>query len=194
MAPRPYNLGARAASVEETKRKIVSAATEELADKGIDGSSMSSVARRADVAPGTVHYHFDSMDALVTAVVGSWVDEIGMPDPAVVDPAAPLGDRVRALVATLFDTYDRSEWAYEIWRQNPDHPAYVAASESFYGTVGQMMAMTAGPLAGDPTVMQVLSVLSDPGFRGTLLSRGMTSEQAIDVATELGVAWLESRS
>ena len=36
-----------------------------------------------------------------------------------------------------------------------------------YGTVGQMMAMTAGELAGDPTVMQVLSVLSDPGFRGT---------------------------
>lgn len=194
MAPRSYNLGARAASVEETKRRIVGAATEELAEKGIDGASMASIARRADVAPGTVHYHFDSMDDLVEAVVGSWIAEIGMPDPEVIDPAAPLEVRIRALVETLFDLYTRSEWAYEIWRQNPDHPAYMAAGEAFYGVVGRMLARTAGEAAADPVVMQVLSVLSDPGFQGTLVGRGMTPEQAVDVATEMGVAWMASRS
>jgi AcrR family transcriptional regulator len=194
MAPRSYNLGARAASVEETKRRIVGAATEELAERGIDGASMASVARRADVAPGTVHYHFDSMDELVEAVVGSWITEIGMPDPGSIDPEAPLEARMRALVGTLFDLYRRSEWAYEIWRRNPDHPAYVAAGEAFYGVVGQMLARTAGESAADPLVMQVLSVLSDPGFQGTLMGRGLTPEQAVEVATEMGVAWMEYRS
>ncbi|MEX1280727.1 MAG: TetR/AcrR family transcriptional regulator [Acidimicrobiia bacterium] len=194
MSPRSYNLGARAASVEETKKRIVVAATEEFAEQGIEGASMASIARRADVAPGTVRYHFESVDGLAEAVVGSWIDDIGMPDPAVVDPQAPVEERLRALITTLFDLFERSEWAYETWRQNTDHPAYVAAADAFYAIVGEMLGRAAGVHASDPMVPAVLSVLSDPGFRGTLIGRGLSSEQAIEVAVDLGVAWLSTRS
>jgi AcrR family transcriptional regulator len=194
MGRRPYNLGARAASVAATRRRILDAATAEFADQGVEATSMAAVARRADVAAGTVLYHFPTPEDLVDAVVETWRSDMQMPSVADIDPAAPLVERFAALVALLFGLFERSEWAYEIWRHSPDHPSFVRAAEGFYEVVGQMMAAALGDLAADPEAMLVTSVIVDPGFRGTLVSRGLSSERAIEVATELGVAWLLQRS
>lgn len=196
MSPRAYNLGARAASVEDTRRRILEAAFEEFAshDLGVEGASMASIARRADVAPGTVRYHFAGVDEILTEILERWWVDLAMPSPEDIDADAPLAERLATLVRLVYELLERSEPAYEVFRKSPDHPAFEDYNDRYYGTIGQMMTKTLGPLAADPTVMAVVSVLIDPGFRGTLVSRGLSSEQAVEIAAELGVAWLSGRS
>lgn len=196
MAPRPYNLGARAASVEETRQRILDAALEEFADNelGVEGTSMNSIARRADVAPGTVRYHYGSVDEILSRIIERWWVDMAMPSPDDISREAPLDERFSTLVRLMYELLERSEPAYEIFAKSADHPVFAEYSERFYGTAGQMMARALGDLAADPEAMAVVSVLVDPGFRGTLLSRGLSPGRAIDVATELGLAWLAARS
>jgi hypothetical protein len=56
--------------------------------------------------------------------------------------------------------------------------------------LGAMMIKALGERAMDPEAVQVVSVLIDPGFRGTLLSRGMSPERAVEAATRMTLDWL----
>src|SRR5438093_12453937 len=67
MAPRTYRMTRRAAANAETRRRIVDAAIALHAEKGILGTSWPDIARRADVALGTVYRYFPSLDQLVPA-------------------------------------------------------------------------------------------------------------------------------
>lgn len=195
VSPRPYNLGARAASVEETKRRILDAAVEEFAEneRGAEGASMTSIARRADVAPGTVRYHYEGVDEILQEVVEHWWVDMAMPSADDIDADAPLERRFSTLVRLMYELLERSEPAYEIWRKSPDHPVFVEYGDRFYGAGADMLAKALGPLAGDSTVAAVASVLIDPGFRGTLMARGLSGAQAIEVATDMGLRWLAGR-
>lgn len=59
------------ASDQGTKAKLLRAAVEEIADKGWKGARTRSIAERAGVNPGVVHYHFGSMEDLLLEAVGS---------------------------------------------------------------------------------------------------------------------------
>src|SRR5438067_11979435 len=67
MAPRAYRMTRRAAANAETRRRIVDAAITLHAEKGVLGTSWPDIAKRADVALGTVYRHFPSLDQLVPA-------------------------------------------------------------------------------------------------------------------------------
>src|SRR2546429_9333633 len=67
MAPRTYRMTRRAAANEETRKRIVDAAIALHAEKGVLGTSWPDIAKRADVALGTVYRHFPSLDQLVPA-------------------------------------------------------------------------------------------------------------------------------
>lgn len=188
---RPYQLGKRQASVDETRRRILEAATTEYTERGIEETSMQAVARRADVAPGTVLYHYPTPEELADAVIEMWVKDMEMPTPDVVDPSAPLEDRVRSLVTEVFGLFDRGESAYQIYRLSPEHPSMEKGRVMWEDAVGGMMANALGERMADPQIMQVVSVLIDPGFRGTLISRGMDNTGATEAATKLILAWLD---
>jgi len=187
---RPYRLGKRAASVADTKRRILEAANAEYAENGIEDTSMQAVARRADVAPGTVLYHYPTPEDLADAVVVTWINDIGMPTADDIDSGADLQTRIRSLVGLLYEIYESSDWAYKIYRKSPDHPSLVKSNQMWEENLGAMMFKALGERAADPEAVQVVSVLIDPGFRGTLLSRGMSSERAVDAATRMTLDWL----
>jgi AcrR family transcriptional regulator len=69
MSPRKYTLGKRTVAIAETRQRIIDAAIAIYQEKGISNTSMQDVARRADVAPGTVLNHFPTPDDIVSAVV-----------------------------------------------------------------------------------------------------------------------------
>jgi len=69
MSPRSYNLGKRKASVEATRTRIIDAAIDAYAEFNVSGTSMQEVARRANVAPGTVFYHFATAEELAETAV-----------------------------------------------------------------------------------------------------------------------------
>lgn len=176
--------------MDETKRRIIDAATLEFAENGIPDTSMQAVARRAEVAPGTVLYHYPTPDDLVEAAVERWIVDMEAPSPEAIDPDAPLEERVRALVDELFGLYERSEHAYRIYAKSPDHPVLKRYETWWYDNVNQMMGTALGNLATDSETMKVVSVLVNPGFRGTLISTGVTPERSVDISTHLVMSWL----
>jgi AcrR family transcriptional regulator len=69
MSPRPYNLGRRQESADQTRARIIEAARELLmASDGLSGFTMEAVARQAGVARMTVYYQFESKVGLLEAV------------------------------------------------------------------------------------------------------------------------------
>jgi AcrR family transcriptional regulator len=66
---RPDRADGRADSVARTRDSILSAAQECLRELGIRRTSVEEVARRAQVARGTVYLHFSDKNTLVTAVL-----------------------------------------------------------------------------------------------------------------------------
>lgn len=187
---RPYRLGKRQASVDETRRRILDAATLEFAENGIPDTSMQAVARRADVAPGTVLYHYPAPDDLVEATVERWIDEMKAPSPEAIDTEAPLEERVASLVVELYGLYERSEHAYRIYSKSPDHPVLKRYEKWWYDNVNLMIIRALADRAAEPEVMQVVSVLVNPGFRGTLTMSGITPERSVEIATTLVLSWL----
>jgi AcrR family transcriptional regulator len=69
MSPRPYNLGRRQESADQTRARIIEAARELLmASDGFSAFTMEAVARQAGVARMTVYYQFESKVGLLEAV------------------------------------------------------------------------------------------------------------------------------
>jgi AcrR family transcriptional regulator len=69
MAPRAYNLGQRKVAAEETRRRIVLAARDVLADEaGTSSFTVEEVARRAGVARMTVYHQFQSKRGVLEAL------------------------------------------------------------------------------------------------------------------------------
>src|SRR5713101_2790588 len=72
MSPRPYRLGQRQATTEQTRARIINAARELLAESsGFSGFSIDAVARQADVARMTVYHQFGSKIGLLEALSDS---------------------------------------------------------------------------------------------------------------------------
>src|SRR5712691_9674263 len=79
MSPRPYKLGQRQASTDQTRARILSAARELLmASQGFSGFSIEAVARQADVARMTVYHQFGSKIGLLEALFDSLATSGGM--------------------------------------------------------------------------------------------------------------------
>lgn len=86
----------RAAAVRRALRELV-------AENGLHGASMSSVARRAGVATGTAYVHYESKDDLVYATYVEAKTELGEAVAAAVDPAAPPEERFHQIWRAVYD-------------------------------------------------------------------------------------------
>src|SRR5579864_70574 len=79
MSPRPYRLGQRQVTTEQTRARIITAARELLvASDGFSGFSIDAVARKADVARMTVYHQFGSKIGLLEALSDSLAAHGGM--------------------------------------------------------------------------------------------------------------------
>jgi AcrR family transcriptional regulator len=79
MSPRPYRLGQRQATTEQTRARIINAARELLAESsGFSGFSIDAVARQADVARMTIYHQFGSKIGLLEALSDSLAAHGGM--------------------------------------------------------------------------------------------------------------------
>src|SRR5437763_3200528 len=79
MSPRPYRLGQRQSTSEQTRTRIIAAARKLLmAADGFSGFSIEAVARQADVARMTVYHQFGSKIGLLEALFDSLATSGGM--------------------------------------------------------------------------------------------------------------------
>src|SRR5690348_12102331 len=122
MAPRRYDMGARADAVSETKTRIIAAAMDLHAKRGVQATRWEEIAEQAGVSIATMYRHFPSLKELVPACARTVFDVIA---PLTVEQAtvkyAKLddpSDRLAFLVKANVHCYGRGEqWLHAAYRE-----------------------------------------------------------------------------
>ncbi len=104
---RPYRLGRRAESSEETRRRLVEATFHLHAERGIADTSMKDIAARAGVSVGTVYHHFPSYAHAIVACGAYTAEHAPAPTAAIYEGAGTRRERVERFARALFDWYER---------------------------------------------------------------------------------------
>lgn len=188
---RPYRLGKRQASVDETLRRILDSAVTEYSKNGIEETTMVAVARRADVASGTVLYHYPEPEALADAVADRWIEEADWPGVPRIPADTPLEQRVDLLLDTVYAMYETARPAAEVYRKSPEHPAVRKLQSVWDDRLSQTISDALGSLVSDHDKSMISAILEGP-FLSTLIWYGIQEDQIQDSASRLIVAWLKS--
>jgi AcrR family transcriptional regulator len=159
----------------EVRRRLVEAARELVPERGWAAVSTRTVAERAGVAPGLVHYHFASLQALLTeAAVGAMREMAGNVDVLLRRAGSPV-ELVDLLVAEL-DRYTGTDPAsllatetYLAATRDPDlRQALTAVLDDFRRRIGHWLREHGVPEPDDTAA--VLAAAVD----GVLLHRALS--------------------
>lgn len=111
---RPYDSRRRREQAEETRRRVLDAASEAFRDRGWEGTSIAAVAERACVSEETVYARFGSKRALLGAAVERAVrgdDARPVPEqdaPRAVAETEDLDERIQLFVRDISDRLERA--------------------------------------------------------------------------------------
>src|SRR3954465_12295497 len=75
----------------ETRERLLAAAAELFAERGIEGSSVDAIAERAERTSGAIYDHFGGKPGLLFALLEGWTDAAATVIGAEVAPATTLG-------------------------------------------------------------------------------------------------------
>jgi AcrR family transcriptional regulator len=103
--PRPYSMARRALLTAATRERVLRAALELIVALGPDAMTLQAVAERADVAPGTIYYHFSSRDQLLAAAYDMLRVEWEQREAWATSETAPAA-QLRALIRSLCQDYE----------------------------------------------------------------------------------------
>jgi AcrR family transcriptional regulator len=189
---RRYRLGKRQASVDETRRRILTAAVAEYEKSGIDETTMLAVARRAHVASGTVLYHYPEPRALADAVVNMWIEEANLPDAPEVPNDLSLQKRADLLVSTVFEMLDEDHPAAHIYQRSPQHPAMKKLQHFWDERLSVVASSTLGTYMSEAD-RPVIAAIIGGQFLANLARRGIPTSELGETVSRLIAAWLTSR-
>ena len=192
--PRKYELGKRAVQQAETRRRILDAAIALYLEQGVSATTMLDVARRADVAPGTVANHFGSATALATEVTSTLLADLQMPTPDMFDGVEGLRDRIGLLVRELSAFFRRTEPWWRASQREPTGAFWTDAAARYYVELDALVRTALGPLASDDEAVAVIVTLFNRWVLGAIQETGRSEEQAVALVSDLLVAWLETRA
>lgn len=87
----------------ETRQRLLDAAAELFAERGIEASSIDAIANRAGRTSGAVYAHFGGKDGLLFALLETWVDDASAVINAELLAATTLDERLAALWRNVSD-------------------------------------------------------------------------------------------
>jgi AcrR family transcriptional regulator len=149
----------------ETRTRLLDAAAELFASRGVEGSSIDAIAELAGRTSGAVYDHFGGKEGLLFALLEGWVDDVSAVIGAELAAATTLDERVAALWRNVVDPPAGDgrwiELEHELWSyaaRNPEarrHLArrYRAAWNGVDGAAGEWVG--AGASVG-PAVIGLL--------------------------------------
>jgi AcrR family transcriptional regulator len=168
MAPRTYTLGRRAQTATATRRRILDAALELYLDRGIDSTTLTAIAERADVARGTVIHHFGSADQLLGETLDFLLDRLEVPDEHVLDGVVGRDARIRAFVDAMIAFQERSTPYWVTFEGEMGRPELQQREARYWAAFERLLATALGPqLGGDARAGAVIVSLSHPATVGT---------------------------
>ena len=87
----------------ETRQRLLDAAAELFAERGIEGSSVDAIAERAERTSGAIYDHFDGKAGLLFALLEGWVDDVAVTIGAELATATSLDERLASLWRNVSD-------------------------------------------------------------------------------------------
>ena len=192
--PRRYSLGKRATQQAETRQRIIDAALSLYEEQGVSVTTMLDVARRADVAPGTVANHFGSAEALATEATARILADLRMPGPDLFDGVDRPTDRIRLLVHEIGAFFRRSYSWYRVREREPGVQAWADAEARYASELDILVRAALGSQAGDADAVAVVSAVLGTYVLGTLEGMLGSAETAADLVADLLTAWLATRT
>ena len=81
----------------DTRQRLLDAAAELFAERGIDASSVDAIAERAERTSGAVYDHFGGKEGLLFALLEGWVDDVAVVIGAELATATTLEERMASL-------------------------------------------------------------------------------------------------
>jgi TetR/AcrR family transcriptional regulator len=132
-------------SKTENRRRLLEAAADEFARKGLEDANINRISLAAGFAKGTVYNHFRSKEALFLAVVEE-ACELAAAGAREVSPEAPTRERLRAALASDVE-WARAHEAFarvlvrEVLTPNPRlYPRVLEAAAPFISRVREILA------------------------------------------------------
>lgn len=184
MTPRRYDLGKRADSVAETQRRIMEATIKLHNEQGVGATTLPQVARRADVALGTVYKHFPTVDALVTACGGRVMALIKPPGPEIFAGIRAVPDRIDKLVHELFAMYERGARQIAVARcEQGEVPALKAWVQQDAREHEQLMRLALGRDKPAAPELHAALALTDFYIWKAFSEKSVPTQQAAEIIT-----------
>lgn len=81
----------------DTRRRLLDAAADLFAARGVDGASIDAIAERAERTSGAVYDHFGGKEGLLFALLDGWVDDVAAVIGAELSMATTLDERLGVL-------------------------------------------------------------------------------------------------
>jgi AcrR family transcriptional regulator len=194
MTARTYRMTRRAAANAETRRRIVDAAIALHAEKGILGTSWPDIARRADVALGTVYRHFPGLDQLVPACTSENALRTRPPGPDILVGLIRPEERVRQFVQELFAFYGRTApWTPRAGIDRHQLPVLDTILSRREAGLRALVEETLGPLRRRRHAVEAALALTDFGVWRSLTRSGVSTEASARLIAEMLTTWLTRR-
>ena len=185
----------RAAANAETRRRIVDAAIALHAQKGVLGTSWPDIAKRADVALGTVYRHFPSLDQLVPACTSENALRTKPPGPSILVGLTRPQERIGQFVQELFAFYGRTApWTPRASIDRHEIPVLDTILSRREAALKALVEETLGPLRRRRHALEAGLALTDFGVWRSLTRSGLSTEAAARLITEMLMTWLTRRS
>ena len=86
-----------------TRLRLLDAAAELFAERGVEGSSVDAIAERADRTSGAIYDHFGGKDGLLFALLEGWVDDVAVVIGAELATATTLDERLASIWRNVSD-------------------------------------------------------------------------------------------
>lgn len=177
MAPRRYQMRTRAAAVEQTRRRIVTAAIRLFADKTAAATNMDDVAAAAGVAPATVYRHFRDFDGLADACAQTafHIAEVPTPEIAVAQFAdvEGLAGKLERFIAISCHCYERAADWLAAERRERHLPAFARTLAREEAALDAIVRGLLEPAGADQLTVAVVRSLVDFPFWQSLVAAGV---------------------
>ena len=175
----------RASAAEATRRRILEASLKLHAEKGFAATSWQDIAKEADVAIGTVYFHFPTVDELIPACSALGMTLMPLPSAEIFSGLRGRAQRVRRLVEELFGFYERARAPLtHTFAERERVDAVGRLATEIQSAIRGLVAAALDPGASATAVDQADALLDFRCWQA-MRERGFSRRKAIEFATAL---------
>ena len=184
--------------VDPTRERIIECTLGLHTTQGIQATTWADIAAESGVPEDTVTALFPTQDALVRSCGEHFMESLQLP-PADQAPEAFAGassepERIRRLVGTFFDVYERGEAGIAVARrERRDVPAVDESMKVLDDSLDALVVEALRPQSADSSSVASLRGLTDLEVWRGMRDQGATPGAAVDQASAAVERWLEAR-